>query len=102
MEDTPSRLGYPGAAPPVPARPDGLGGSLGSAHVSRTPTPNLDFVGMQEEIERAHARASEAGRETLAQIFPDMDGEVLDMVLEANGGDLGRSIEALLEMSTGD
>ena len=38
---------------------------------------------------------------TLAQIFPGMDGEILGWVLEANQGDLGKSIEALLEMSGG-
>jgi hypothetical protein len=35
------------------------------------------------------------------QIFPAMDREVIDLVLEANSGDLGKSIEALLEMSSG-
>jgi hypothetical protein len=35
------------------------------------------------------------------QIFPGIDGEVIDLVLEANAGDLGKSIEALLEMSSG-
>lgn len=90
--------------PAVPPRIDAPldAPALSAAHVSRTPTPALDFVGMQAEIDRAHARASEAARETLAQIFPGMDSEVRDMVLEANGGDLGRSIEALLEMSSGD
>jgi hypothetical protein len=34
-------------------------------------------------------------------MFPSMDGEVRDWVLEANGGDLGKSIEALLEMGGG-
>jgi len=29
-----------------------------------------------------------------------MDGEVREWVLEANGGDLGKSIEALLEMGS--
>lgn len=68
-------------------------------HISRTPTPSLDLTAVQAEIDRAHAHASAASRATLAQIFPGMDAEVREWVLEANGGDLGKSIEALLEMS---
>ncbi|KAF8553586.1 hypothetical protein OG21DRAFT_1213070 [Imleria badia] len=70
-------------------------------HISRTPTPSLDLSAVQAEIDRAHAHASAASRSTLAQIFPSMDPEVRDWVLEANGGDLGKSIEALLEMGGG-
>ncbi|CAE6466640.1 hypothetical protein ACGC1H_003757 [Rhizoctonia solani] len=65
---------------------------------SRATTP-LDFSAMQAEIDRAHAAATDAARATLHQIFPMMDKEVADMVLEANNGDLGRSIDKLLEMS---
>ncbi|CAE6350015.1 unnamed protein product [Rhizoctonia solani] len=65
---------------------------------SRATTP-LDFSAMQAEIDRAHAAATDAARATLHQIFPMMDREVADMVLEANNGDLGRSIDKLLEMS---
>lgn len=70
-------------------------------HISRTPTPSLDLTAVQAEIDRAHAHASAASQSTLAQIFPGVDAEVREWVLEANGGDLGKSIEALLEM-TGD
>ena len=56
---------------------------------------------MQAEIDRAHERQADAAIGTLAQIFPGMDGEILGWVLEANQGDLGKSIEALLEMSSG-
>ncbi|KAL0953882.1 hypothetical protein HGRIS_005056 [Hohenbuehelia grisea] len=73
----------------------------GSAHVSRTPTPALDLAGVQQQIDVAHERAAEAAKETLTQIFPSVDTEVVDWVLEANEGDLGKSIEALLEMSSG-
>ena len=71
--------------------------------ISRTPTPNLDFDlrGLQAEIDRAHESAASAAKETLRQIFPSMDEEILVWVLEANEGDLGKSIEALLEMSSG-
>ena len=81
----------------------GLGTPPGHGHgnVSRTPTPNLDLAGLQEEIDRAHEKAAVAARETLRQIFPSTDLEVVEWVLEANDGDLGKSIEALLEMSSG-
>ncbi|KAK0467021.1 uncharacterized protein EV420DRAFT_660400 [Desarmillaria tabescens] len=104
IEETPSRPGpytnQPLAIGPSqslfasPYRPD-------SAHVSRTPTPNLDLVGMQEEIDAAHQQAAEAAQDTLIQIFPAVDREIIEWVLEANTGDLGKSIEALLEMSSG-
>ncbi|KAH9951048.1 hypothetical protein B0H21DRAFT_685467 [Amylocystis lapponica] len=72
-----------------------------SPHVSRTPTPNLDLAGLQDEIDRAHEKAAVAARETLRQIFPTTDPEIVGWVLEANEGDLGKSIEALLEMTNG-
>jgi hypothetical protein len=68
--------------------------------VSRTPTPKLDIAGMQAEIDAAHEQAALAARETLLQIFPGVDREVIEWVLEANQGDLGKSIEGLLEMSS--
>ncbi|KAI1790304.1 hypothetical protein LXA43DRAFT_1017387 [Ganoderma leucocontextum] len=79
----------------------GVGTPPGHGHVSRTPTPNLDLAGMQEEIDRAHEKAAVAAKETLRQIFPGTDVEIVEWVLEANEGDLGKSIEALLEMSSG-
>lgn len=69
--------------------------------MSRTPTPSLDLVGVQAQIDAAHEQAATASRETLVQIFPTVDGEIIGWVLEANAGDLGKSIEALLEMSSG-
>lgn len=72
-----------------------------SQHISRTPTPNLDLAGIQSEIDRAHDKAFGAAQETLLQIFPAVDREVVEWVLEANQGDLGKSIEGLLEMSSG-
>ena len=66
-----------------------------------TPTAGLDIQGLQAEIDAAHLRAADAARGTLIQIFPGVDREVIEWVLEANGGDLGRSIEALLEISGG-
>ena len=69
-------------------------------HMSRAPSPSLDIAGIEAEIDRVHENAANASRETLKQIFPAMDVEIMDLVLEANGGDLGKSIEALLEMSS--
>lgn len=63
-----------------------------------TPTAGLDIPGLQAEIDAAHTRAADAARGTLIQIFPAVDQEVIVWVLEANEGDLGRSIEALLEI----
>jgi len=37
--------------------------------------------------------------ETLLQIFPGMDKDIVGWVLEENEGDLGKSIEGLLEMT---
>ncbi|KAJ6498340.1 hypothetical protein DFH09DRAFT_1052082 [Mycena vulgaris] len=96
-EETPSRPRMPallagGAGP-------GMGMGPG---VSRTPTPNLDLAGMQAQIDSAHDQAAQAARETLLQIFPSVEPEIVQWVLEANEGDLGRSIEALLEMSSGE
>ena len=84
----------------LPPRVQSLVGSDGS-HISRTPTPALDFAGVQAQIDSAHEQAAAAARETLIQIFPAVDVEVVNLVLEANGGDLGKSIEGLLDMSGG-
>lgn len=74
---------------------------LPGGEISRVPTPSLDFAGVQAEIDTAHERAARAAKETLRQIFPGVDDDVVDWVLEAKGGDLGKSIEALLEISSG-
>ncbi|KAG6840572.1 hypothetical protein C0991_005761 [Blastosporella zonata] len=67
--------------------------------VSRTPTPNLDLAGMSRQIDAAHEQAAAAARDTLIQIFPSVETEVIELVLEAQSGDLGKSIEALLDIS---
>ncbi|KAF9565870.1 hypothetical protein CPC08DRAFT_704305 [Agrocybe pediades] len=115
-EDTPSRSGpytnqqlAMGPSQPVqmlmPPRVQTLSannnnGDLGS-HISRTPTPALDFAGVQHQIDIAHENAAAASRETLLQIFPAVDREVVEWVLEANDGDLGKSIEQLLDINGG-
>ncbi|KAF8967767.1 hypothetical protein BDZ97DRAFT_1803218 [Flammula alnicola] len=111
-EDTPSRMGpytnqqlamgpsqqIPYSNTLLPPRVQSLAGEDG-AHISRTPTPALDFAGVQAQIDTAHEHAAAASRETLMQIFPGVDVEVVEWVLEANDGDLGKSIEQLLEIS---
>jgi Rab5 GDP/GTP exchange factor len=84
----------------LPPRVQSLAGPEES-HISRTPTPALDFAGVQAQIDSAHEQAATAARDTLMQIFPTVDPEVIELVLEANDGDLGKSIEGLLEMSSG-
>lgn len=76
--------------------------SRARAATPSTPTgTGLDIVAMQDEIDRAHEAAYDAARETILQIFPSVDREVADMILEANNGDLGLSIDKLLEMNLG-
>ena len=48
-----------------------------------------------------HESTASAAREVLRQIFPTMRVKIIERVLEADGGDLGKSIESLLEMSSG-
>ncbi|KAG9126433.1 hypothetical protein FRC07_003461 [Ceratobasidium sp. 392] len=92
----------PGLLPPLQFPTLGLSSSFPNTPSGVTPPrpgSPLDFSVMQAEIDRAHAAAADAARNTLQQIFPTMDREVTDMVLEANNGDLGLSIDKLLEMS---
>jgi hypothetical protein len=57
---------------------------------------------VQAQIDLAHEQASSAARATLRQIFPAVDVEVIEWVLEANEDDLGKSIEQLLEIGGSD
>lgn len=86
----------------MPPRVNALANEGLAGHISRTPTPNLDLAGVQQQIDAAQQAEVRQNREQLAQIFPNVDSEVVDWVLEANGGDLGKSIEALLEMNSGE
>jgi hypothetical protein len=92
----------PGLLPPLQFSGLGLSPSYPTTPNSGVTPPRagtpLDFSAMQAEIDRAHAAAADAARNTLQQIFPTMDRDVTDMVLEANNGDLGLSIDKLLEM----
>lgn len=84
---------------PPRTRQQFVGEYAGSDPGSRPGSP-LDLSALQDEIDRAHSAATQAARGTLVQMFPTCEPEVIDMVLEANRGDLGPSIESLLEMMT--
>ena len=62
-------------------------------------TPDIQFY--QAEIDRTHHQQSEASKDTLRQIFPGVDEEVLEWVLEGSEGHVERSIEMLLDMTSG-
>ena len=64
------------------------------------PVPHgTDERGIMEEVGAIEQAHREGARATVKQMFPQVEDEVVDMVLEANGGDLGRTIEAMLEIS---
>ncbi|KAH6915834.1 guanine nucleotide exchange factor Vps9 [Coprinopsis sp. MPI-PUGE-AT-0042] len=115
-DDTPSRQGphtnsplaMGPSQPLLPSRVNYLsqeGQSLTGGSISRTPTPSLDYAAVQAQIDASNASREEEmaeARAQLLQIFPGTDREVVDWVLEANGGDLGKSIESLLDMNSGE
>ena len=106
-DSTPSRVTGPMQIPGAAFRSSSPGLGQGSgrfaletpAGLSRSPSPGLDIPGLQQEIDQAHDRAASAALGTLTQIFPVADREVLEWVLEAENGDLGKSIEKMLEIS---
>ena len=69
------------------------------SQMGREGAPDIQFF--QEEIDRTHQQQNEASKGTLRQIFPGVDEEVLEWVLEGNEGELERSIEQLLEITSG-
>lgn len=48
--------------------------------------------------QEAYTQARQANVHTLHQMFPDLDEEVVEAVLESCGDDLGLAIDRLLEM----
>lgn len=75
------------------AQPNFLMGGGNTPIRNVTPDPIMAEVGA---IDYAHRRAAQ---DTIQQMFPGVERDVLDMVLDANGGDLGRTIDSLLEIS---
>ncbi|TEB36615.1 hypothetical protein FA13DRAFT_1726981 [Coprinellus micaceus] len=111
-EETPSRPGpqthLPLAMGPsqphlIQPRIQALSNAEAGGHISRTPTPALDLTAVQQQIDAANEEEAKENRQQLAQIFPNVGlGGRWIGVLEANGGDLGKSIEALLDMNSGE
>ena len=66
-----------------------------------SPGRGAEERGLMEVVSAIDQAHRESARGTVKQIFPQVEDEVVDMVLEANGGDLGRTIEAMLEIAGG-
>ncbi|KAJ9124257.1 hypothetical protein QFC22_001056 [Naganishia vaughanmartiniae] len=71
----------------------------GTATPSNDPTFN--FSEITAEIDRTHATARQAGIETLHQMFPNIEEEVVGVILDSCGGELGLAIDRMLEMAAG-
>ncbi len=77
-----------------------------SADFSGTPVgdvPMPDFSALQiqstmDMSQEAYAQTRRANVQTLYQMFPALDEEVVEAVLEGCGDDLGVAIDRLLEM----
>ena len=65
------------------------------------PATSTEERGIMEEVGAIDQAHQESARAVVKQIFPHAEDEVVDMVLEANEGDLGRTIEAMLEIAGG-
>ncbi|WWD19140.1 hypothetical protein CI109_103598 [Kwoniella shandongensis] len=99
--------------PESPSRPFNFFGAAGlggddSTSISRagTPTPEAplpDFSSLQiqstlDMSQETYAQTRRANVQTLHQMFPALDEEVVEAVLEGCGDDLGVAIDRLLEM----
>jgi len=97
--------GTPSRPPPTSIRPLNPAAQQiqnHSRHPSRTPTPQLDISSLSTSIasiDAATAQRSNANMDTLMQIFPNAEREVVEMVLEACEGDVGVALERLLEVT---
>ncbi|GFZ50888.1 Vacuolar protein sorting-associated protein 9a [Saitozyma sp. JCM 24511] len=99
--------------PETPESPSGRFARLGispgdeSLSISRAATPSADIPlpDFSSELQttldassEAYEQTRRANVQTLHQMFPDLDEEVLEAVLEGCGDDLGVAIDRLLEM----
>ena len=64
-------------------------------------THNTEERVIMEEVGAIEQAHRESGRATVKQMFPQVEDDVIDMVLEANEGDLGRTIEAMSDIAGG-
>ncbi|ORY35512.1 hypothetical protein BCR39DRAFT_563092 [Naematelia encephala] len=68
---------------------------------SRSGTPEVpipDFQSTLEQSQEAFTQTRHANVQTLHQMFPDLDEDIAEAVLEGCGDDLGLAIDRLLEM----
>ncbi len=110
IDGTPSRApaGVPSTLRPLamgPSQPQSphIQSLMESQQASRSSSPALlDIPGISASIasiDAATAKRRDEDLQTLLQIFPSTEHEVLQMVLEACDGDVGVSIERLLEIT---
>lgn len=98
---SPGDASFDASVTPSRAPPSSRAQAQHSQHPSRTPTPHLDIPTLSNSIasiDAATAQRSNANMDTLMQIFPAAERDVVEMVLEACGGDVGVALERLLEM----
>ena len=62
---------------------------------------NAEERGIMEEVGAIDQAHRESARTTVKQMFPQVEDDVIDMILEANDGDLGRTIEAMIDIADG-
>ncbi|ORY92652.1 hypothetical protein BCR35DRAFT_298132 [Leucosporidium creatinivorum] len=103
------RMSPRGGQQPLPAIP-GVGGQQGQPQGQLSERRSGSLEGMYagegttaEEVSREIDRQTEERRMasigTLKNVFPNLEDEVLEMVLLSNSGDMAKTIDALLEMS---
>ncbi|GAA5861699.1 hypothetical protein JCM3774_002675 [Rhodotorula dairenensis] len=96
------QAGGPLSRPPLLPLPSSTG-SLQHAGPPPDPAmyaaPETSDDAVLEEIDRQHEEARQAQLETLQSIFPEAEREVIEMVLLSNSGDMGKTIDSMLEMS---
>ncbi|GAA5954727.1 hypothetical protein JCM21900_005134 [Sporobolomyces salmonicolor] len=102
--------GYPQTSPNpslAPFQASSSSASSFSPNLSAPPSPDpalyapptISDASVTAEIDRQHEAQRQAALETLESIFPRVEKEVLEMVLWSNGGDVGKTVESLLEMA---
>lgn len=65
------------------------------------PLPDFSSLQLRETLEssqEAYEQTRRANVQTLHQMFPDLDEDVVEAVLDSCGDDLGLAIDRLLEM----
>lgn len=95
----PPRSRHPSSQPPSASTP-----LTDPAHRGAYVADTVDPSTLQAELDRRDRLSREvhaANLETLKSIFPNLEREVLEVVLVTNEEQMGKTIDALLEMSAG-